>query len=132
MSEYTPKHSNPENPNRKRTNKIIYYIALAMAAALLLAAIITICVSFFGGREYSDDYKNNTNSTVSTVLPANPIDFNKLQEQYPDACAWIRLPGIEQIDLPIFQSAVEVDDNFYLDHNRDGKSDRYGEIIFKS
>ena len=131
MEEYTPKHSNNSNANNKKKGKLLYYFSLAIAAALLLAAIITLCISFFGGREYSDDYKNVSNPTVSTALPANPIDFDKLQAEYPDACAWIKIPGIEQIDYPIFQSAIEVDDNFYLDHNRDGKTDRYGEIYIQ-
>lgn len=131
MAEYTPKHSNDSQPKTKKNNKIVYYIALAIAAALLLASIVTICISFFGGREDMGDYTNQTSSTSSTALPANPIDFEKLQTEYPDACAWIQIPGIEQIDYPIFQSAAEVDDNFYLDHNRDGNSDRYGEIYIQ-
>lgn len=130
MAEYTPKHSSNPTPENKKSKKIVYYITMAIAAALLLAAIITLCVSFFGGREDMGDYKNSS-STVSTALPANPIDFEKLQTEYPDACAWIRLPGIEQIDYPIFQSAADVDDNFYLDHNREGKTDRYGEIYIQ-
>ena len=131
MSEYTPKHSNSPKSNRdNKKSKIIYYIAIAIAAALLIASIITLCISFFGGREYTNDYGNNS-STTSTAVPANPIDFDKLQAEYPDACAWIKIPGIEQIDYPIFQSAAEVDDNFYLNHNREGNSDRYGEIYIQ-
>lgn len=130
MEEYTPKHSDPK-PENNKSKKIIYYIMMAIAAALLLASIIVLCISFFGGKEDMGGYKNQTSSTVSTALPANPIDFDAIQADYPDVCAWIQIPGIEQIDYPIYQSAAEVDDNFYLDHNKDGKSDRYGEIYIQ-
>lgn len=131
MEEYTPKHSNP-NPQNKKSKKIVYYIMMSIAAALLIVSVITLCISFFGSKEDMGDYKNNqTSSTVSTVLPTNPIDFKAIQADYPDVCAWIQIPGIEQIDYPIYQSAAEVDDNFYLDHNKDGKSDRYGEIYIQ-
>lgn len=131
MEEYTPKHSS--NNGAKKSNKIVYYIALAVAAALLLASILVFCVSFFGGKEETGNYNNtnNTSSISSTVLPANPIDFAKLQQEYPDARAWIQIPGIDKINYPIFQSSAEADDNFYLDHNRDGNSDRYGEIYIQ-
>lgn len=130
MEEYTPKHSDPKPANNK-SKKIAYYIMMAIAAALLLASIITFCISFFGRKEDMGGYKNSTTSTVSTALPANPIDFDAIQADYPDVCAWIQIPGIEQIDYPIYQSAAEADDNFYLDHNKDGKSDRYGEIYIQ-
>ncbi len=130
MEEYTPKHSDPKPANNK-SKKIAYYIMMAIAAALLLASIITFCISFFGKKEDMGGYKNSTTSTVSTALPANPIDFDAIQADYPDVCAWIQIPGIEQIDYPIYQSAAEADDNFYLDHNKDGKSDRYGEIYIQ-
>ena len=131
MEEYTPKHSSPapEKNQGKKRNKIAYYITMAIALAVLLASIITLCVHFFGGKEETDVYKNT--STVSTVLPTNPINFDKIQEEYPDVCAWIQIPGIEQIDYPIFQSAADVDDNYYLEHNRDGGTDKYGEIYIQ-
>ena len=126
MSEYTPKHST-NNDNKK----IVYYVALSAAAALLLASIILLCVKFFGGKEDFGDYKSSTNSTVSTVLPANPIDFKTVQEKYPDVCAWIQLPGIDAIDYPILQSTPEADDNFYLDHDVNGEKKRAGSIYIQ-
>ncbi len=133
MEEYIPKHSNTPPRDSKKTNKIIYYVAIAIAAALLLAAIIILCVKFFGGREDFGDYKNNTStsSTVSTVLPANPIDFKAIQAENPDVCAWIQLPGIDVIDYPILQSAPEADDNFYLDHDINGNQKRAGSIYIQ-
>ena len=133
MEEYTPKHSGNPQPDQKNSSKIIYYIALAVAAALLLASIVTLCIKFFGGREDFGDYKNNlpTTSTSSTVLPANPIDFKSIQAENPDVCAWIQVDGIEVIDYPILQSSPEADDNFYLDHDINGAQKRAGSIYIQ-
>lgn len=132
MEEYTPKHSGNHEATNKN-NKIIYYIAIAVAAALLLASIITLCVKFFGGREDFGDYKNNilTSSNTSTVLPANPIDFKAIQAENPDVCAWIQVDGIDIIDYPILQSSPEADDNFYLDHDINGAQKRAGSIYIQ-
>ncbi len=130
MQDYTPKHSDNTTPAIKfDRKKIINYATLAVAAALIIALIITLCVVFFGGREEYNDFKNN--NTVSSALPANPIDFEAVKEKYPDACAWIQVDGIDVIDYPIVQSAIGVDDNFYLDHNIDGEKDRYGAIYIQ-
>lgn len=134
MSEYTSKHSNtPEGENKTFNKKIIYYIAIAVAAALLLVSIIMLCIKFFGGKEDFGDYKNpiSTNSTASTVLPANPINFAEIQDKNPDVCAWIQIPGIDIIDYPILQSSVEADDNYYLDHDINGSQKRAGSIYIQ-
>lgn len=133
MDEYTPKHSNAPHTKKISSKNVVYYIIIAIAAALLLASIITFCIKFFGGREDFGDYKNNSevSSTVSTALPANPIDFKAVQEQNPDVCAWIQIPGIEVIDYPILQSSAEADDNFYLDHDINGNSKRAGSIYIQ-
>lgn len=134
MSEYTSKHSNTPDGDKKPINKkIIYYTAIAVAAALLLVSIVVLCVKFFGGREDFGDFKNptSTNSTISTVLPANPINFKEIQEKNPDVCAWIQIPGIEVIDYPIMQSSLEADDNFYLDHDINKAQKRAGSIYIQ-
>lgn len=128
MEEYTPKHSE-ENAEAKKQNKIVYYAIMGVALLVFIGALIYLGIYFFSGKETSEEFKTpSTNTTVSTELPQNPIDFDKLQTQYPDAFAWIQIPGIEQVDYPIFMSQPEEDDNYYLDHNRDGEEDRYGEI----
>ncbi len=132
MEEYTPKHSDTPTSDNKASSKIIYYVAIAVAAALLIASLIVFGVKFFGGKEDFGGYKNNsTTSTASTVLPANPIDFDAIQAQNPDVCAWIQVPGIEVIDYPILQSSSEADDNFYLDHDINGTAKRAGSIYIQ-
>lgn len=51
-------------------------------------------------------------------------DFATLKEQNEDIYAWLTVPGTE-IDYPVLQSE---EDNFYLTHNLEKKSDRYGSI----
>lgn len=46
-----------------------------------------------------------------------PIDFAALQQQNPDAYAWIQIAGTN-INYPILQS--ETDNSYYLNHNIDG------------
>ena len=131
MEDYNPKHSTPQNASGKKgSNKIVLYITVAIAAALLLVAIIMLCVQFLGGRESFESYKN-TSDVSSSVLPANPINFDAIKQENPDVCAWIQVDGIEVIDYPIMQSAPEADDNYYLDHDINGDSKRAGSIYIQ-
>ncbi len=129
MSEYTPKHSSAPQGN-KNNKKIIYYIAIAVAAALLLVALIMLGIKLFGGKEDFGDYKNPISSTVSNVLPSNPIDFEAVQAQNSDVCAWIQVDGTI-IDYPIMQSSPDADDNYYLDHDINGSVKRAGSIYIQ-
>ncbi len=131
MSEYTSKHSNtPEGDKKAKNEKIIYYILIGLASAALAVSLIWLGFKIFGGKEDFSAYKNNS-STVSTVLPSNPIDFDAIQAENPDVCAWIQMDGIEVIDYPIMQSDAETDDNFYLDHDMNGASKRAGSIYIQ-
>ncbi len=69
------------------------------------------------------------NDELSVV--ENPIDFEKIQEVNPDVCAWIEVDGIDVIDYPILQSAADVDDNYYLDHDIYGNSSVAGAIYIQ-
>lgn len=134
MSEYTSKHSNTPEGENKSNKKIIYYILIGLAAACIIAFIIWLGNWIFGGKNDNfDEYKNptSTSSTVSTVLPANPINFKEIQEKNPDVCAWIQIPGIDIIDYPIMQSSIEADDNYYLDHDINGDVKRAGSIYIQ-
>ncbi len=81
----------------------------------------------------SEQYKNDTGKKPSKgeKLPENPINFDAVKKDYPDAYAWIQLPGIDVIDYPIMQSSPEADDNFYLDHNKNGKKAKEGAIYIQ-
>lgn len=133
MEEYTPKHSESAETGSAekviKNKKLIWYIAIGICAAALVAAIVVFCVKFFGGRVNYDGYKN-TISDQSTSLPTNPIDFKALQEENSDVCAWIKVDGTV-VDYPILQSAIDADDNFYLDHDIAGEKKRAGSIYIQ-
>ena len=63
-------------------------------------------------------------------LPDNPIDFAALQEKNPDTVAWIKVPGTV-IDYPVMRSGADREENFYLDHNSEGKSHVAGAIYMQ-
>ncbi len=132
MSEYTPKHSDAQES--KSNKKIIYYIIIGIASALLALCLIWCGFKFFGGRNNNfEDYKNpvvSSSSTESVILPANPIDFEAVKKQNKDVCAWIKVDGTV-IDYPILQSSPEADDNYYLDHDINGVKKRAGSIYIQ-
>jgi len=122
-----------ENTKAKSTKKIICYVAIALASVLLLVAIGTGAVKFWPPKKGEfDDYKNNvSNVDGEAELPVNPIDFASIQEKYSDVCAWIQIPGIDNIDYPILQSKPQDDDNLYLYRDVDGNKDRAGSIYIQ-
>lgn len=69
---------------------------------------------------------SNTEPTVELV--DNPINFESCIQTYPNTIAWIKIPGIDEIDYPIMMSGIDMDDNFYIDHDIDGNASRAGAI----
>lgn len=78
--------------------------------------------------ETDDFYESNSHNDD---LPLNSIDFDLLQNEYPNAVAWIQIPGIDMIDYPVMQSSPDMEEDFYLDHNTQGESDRAGSIYIQ-
>ena len=113
------------------------YISLISIAALLIALSAYLLIDYLVPPP-KPDYTSlkNTNVAIPTTpqpediapedLPENPINFTALKQQYPNAVAWIQMPGISTIDYPIMMSDPEIDDNFYLEHNADGNKAREG------
>lgn len=64
------------------------------------------------------------------LLSDNPIDFAALQAKNPDTVAWIKVPGTI-IDYPVMRSGENREENFYLDHNSEGKPHRAGAIYMQ-
>lgn len=118
------------------------YISLISVAALLIALSAYLLIDYLVPPP-KPDYSSlkNTNVTIPTTpqaedvapedLPENPINFAALSQQYPNAVAWIQMPGIPTIDYPIMMSTPEMDDNFYLDHNIDGDKAKEGAIYIQ-
>lgn len=63
-------------------------------------------------------------------LPDNPVDFAALQEEFPEAVAWIRVPDTA-IDFAVMQSGTNTQEDFYLDHNESGEESALGSIYIQ-
>ncbi len=135
--EYSPKHSKRGFASLSKKEKIYYSIIGLIIIALLVVLIYWLIQTFKPGPNY-DQYKNTDKPVIPEVtendeLPKveNPVDFEKIQEVNPDVCAWIEVDGIDVIDYPILQSASDVDDNYYLDHDIYGNSSSTGAIYIQ-
>ncbi len=58
----------------------------------------------------------------------SPIDFDAAKETNSDIVAWIQVPDTK-IDYPILQSAEDMEEDYYLEHNLDG-SEGYPGCIY--
>lgn len=87
-----------------------------------------------GGPDVSDEQTPGVSENVGqsggetqVQLIENPIDFVGLQKLNADIYAWIYIPNTG-IDLPVFQSSADKDDNFYMYHNAKGEYEFKGSI----
>lgn len=113
--------------NRKnRKKKLVLIAAIALAVIAVCAGAYIAWVYAQAGKSLMDQEELASNSVsysdkqlgepTSLELPDNPVDFTKLLEECPDACAWLSVPGTN-VDLAVMQSPT--DDSFYLDHAPD-------------
>lgn len=101
------------------------------AAALRAALVVLVCgaLACFGyiawqqielnraAEEINGTPEPETSEQLVEKLVENPIDFEALQAETPDAYAWIYIPKTN-VNLPVLQHSS--DDSFYLDHNSNG------------
>lgn len=115
-------------------SKLLVIFACVMLACGLIFGIIGVTrytAEQNAGKVY-DELKTDLEIAPLTTAPplqeeqpVNPIDFEALTAEYPDAYAWIRIPGTK-VDYPIVQHP---DDNaYYLTHAIDGQKKREGAI----
>lgn len=120
-----------EKPKRSRL-----WRGISLVCAVALVAAVALLVSNFWPllfrQTVPEEPDSSTPSTTTTEnLPDNPIDFSALQAQYPDAVAWIRIPGTV-IDYEIMRPGESTAEDFYLDHAPDGSYRRSGSIYMQS
>lgn len=114
----------------KDKRNIVWAAAFAISLAVALVSLLMLILHMRPDEESLSEFKQNVTSTSELVLGDNPIDFAALQAETPDACAWIKIPDTV-IDYPIMQSGPETDEDFYLDHDRNGKSKKAGAIYIQ-
>lgn len=94
-----------------------------------MACLAYFIVEYIGYRSVSN-IGVDTASVVSTVSHKNvevPVNFKKLKKVNPDIYAWINIPDTV-IDYPILQSGGEDGRSFYLTHDVNRKTSKYGGI----
>lgn len=63
-------------------------------------------------------------------VPDNPVDFDALQEEFPEAVGWITIPNTN-INYAIMQSGPDTPEDFYLNHLENGKKHGSGSIYIQ-
>lgn len=132
--------------SKKKQNKLLYIILLAVFAAVLVVVSIMMLrdrhveksaeelyqdLGSGGGRTGGSEpaYKESEDPTLSALgiqIPDKDLDWELMKETNADIYAWIYIPGTN-IDYPVVQHPD--DNSYYLDHNLDG-SDGYPGCIF--
>ena len=107
-------------------------IFLIIGIILLLASVVIAVLIVKDGilskpKELKIEDVTNTTSAEKEQY-VSPINFEKLNKDYPDIVAWVDIPGPE-ISYPVFCNGI--DDTFYITHNRDGEDSRAGEIFIE-
>ena len=114
----------------KDKRNIVWAAVFGVSLAACLASLLMLIIHLKPDEENLSAFKQNVSSVPEIVLGDNPIDFTALQAETPDACAWIKIPDTV-IDYPILQSGEEKDEDFYLDHDRNGKPKKAGSIYIQ-
>lgn len=114
----------------KDRRNIIWAAIFGVSLAACVVSLLMLIMHLRPDEENLSEFKQNVSSSPEIVLGDNPIDFPTLQAETPDACAWIRIPDTV-IDYPVMQSGPETDEDFYLDHDRNGKPKKAGSIYIQ-
>lgn len=119
----------------KKKRILIAVIAVLTAAAVGIVSFIL--YKNYNVRQSAKKYNEAASSYVgqttgaaapSESLPPNPIDFASLQERNGDIFGWIKVPNTK-VDYPLLQNSEN--DNFYIDHDLDGKYAFAGSIYMQ-
>ncbi len=118
-----------QQPEKREKKKLLWIIILIISAVVFAIAAVLLVLQFLPlGEDYSG-FKQSVTSTDEN-LPDNPIDFEALQAENPDVCAWIRLDNTV-IDYPVLRSGLDTPEDFYLDHDMYGTKKRAGSIYIQ-
>lgn len=107
--------------------------ALRAVLALLVCGVLAGCAylgwQFFGGTFNTQQGGAPKQPLVETQKIKNPVDFVALQEESPEAYAWVYVPGTK-VNYPVMRS--KTDDLFYMDHDAQGNWNDGGSIFSQS
>lgn len=123
-----------DNKKKKTFNKLSILFAVIGVICLCLSVYFV----FFSGGDSSDyeEYVVTTGITQTTIETTeeveeyiSPIDFETLQAENPDVCAWIEIVDSD-ISYPILCS--QTDNSTYLQLDMYGNYDSSGEIFIEN
>lgn len=119
-------------PISKKAQRILLFSGIALLAtlAVLGALLLPTLLAEEPDLSSTPPATSRPEPAPSKDLPINPIDFAALQKQYKDAVAWVRVPGTA-IDYPVMQSAPDMEEDFYLEHDPAGEAKREGSIYIQ-
>lgn len=117
----------PQNRNKK---SVTWLIIFAISAVLCTVAIILLIIQFVPIKNDYDGFKNSVSYITIDGNPVNPINFDALQAENPEICAWIQVDGTT-IDYPVLQSGITTEEDFYLTHDMNGAQKRAGAIYIQ-
>lgn len=129
---------------------IIWTIALGLALAVFLTSTVMLLVHIVPRKNKYEQYVDmsqikipETNSSSSNTSSGdisdtplvsepivNPVDFTALLKQNPDVCAWVVVEGTA-INYPILRSGADKAEDFYLDHDLNGREKKAGSIYIQ-
>ena len=138
-SNLAPQHAQKSSPSSKKRSIVVLSIVLAV-----LIVAIALCVGYMAwSKAELDEAARQINEQPVPETPEetpnaeepedtriqNPVDFLALKSENPDIYAWIYIPNTN-VNLPVLQHVS--DDNFYLNHNKDGEYAVEGAIYSQS
>ena len=114
------------------SNKKVWLILLIIFSVFFVACIVILTLGYFNNKP--GNIGGSVPKPVSSVPGEapdveTPVDFNELKSANSDIYAWINVPGTN-VNYPILQH--ESEQSYYLTHNVNKKSSKYGAIYTQS
>lgn len=114
--------------------KLLWSVVLVIAVAVFIACIIYFVADYLHYRSIKNIVSDTGSQTSEIEKEVTvPVDFDELSAVNKDIYAWIRIPYTNTpdkyiVDYPILQSGDDEDISYYLTHNVNRETSKYGAI----
>lgn len=111
----------------KKNNAVVKKVIIAVCVVVFLLGAVFLTKFFIdkNNENPNGDLGQSTNDAVETTEPEEKPDYSEYVAQNPETVGWIKIPGTN-IDFPVLQT---VDNDYYMDHNFENKSEYRGAIF---
>lgn len=107
-----------------------FFLVLAIICAVMVVVLSAVLIWYISDPTVKTEEFASKIHVPEHISPNEtyvcPVDFKALKKQNPDIYAWIYIPGTN-VSFPVVNR--KGNDDFYLDHNSDGKRARKGAIF---